>query len=141
MDDVQPSHVLVLDDVAIYIPLLFNRVRRVGVYSYLWFIVRITKKVYYHQMNNRQCKRFFSSSKVKAFLSSPSPFIFRGEEWTRNSLKIDLGRWVFLKKKKIEMLVLKCIHFEKKDDLQISSCCSFSNSLMKIRCLFYDNFR
>lgn len=64
-------------------------------------------------MNNRQCKRFFSSSKVKAFLSSPSPFIFRGEEWTRNSLKIDLGRWVFLKKK-IEMLVLKCIHFEKK---------------------------
>lgn len=78
-------------------------------------------------MNNRQCKKIFSSSKVKAFLSSPSPFIFRGEEWTRNSLKIDLGRWVFLKKK-IEMLVLKCIHFEKKDDLQISSCCSFSNS-------------
>lgn len=134
MDDVQPSHVLVLDDVAIYIPLLFNRVRRFGVYSYLWFIVRITK------MNNRQCKRFFSSSKVKAFLSSPSPFIFRGEEWTRNSLKIDLGRWVFLKKKN-RNAGIKMHSFWKKDDLQISSCCSFSNSLMKIRCLFYDNFR
>lgn len=51
-------------------------------------------------MNNRQCKRFFSSSKVKAFLSPPSPFIFRGEDWIINSLKIDLGRWVFVKKEK-----------------------------------------
>lgn len=82
-------------------------------------------------MNNRQCKRFFSSSKVKAFLSSP---------WTRNSLKIDLGRWVFLKKK-IEMLVLKCIHFEKKMICRFHLAASFLIVLMKIRCLFYDNFR
>lgn len=92
-------------------------------------------------MNNRQCKRFFSSSKVKAFLSSPSPFIFRGEEWTRNSLKIDLGRWVFLKKKKIEMLVLKCIHLEKKMICRFHLAAAFLIVLMKIRCLFYDNFR
>lgn len=92
-------------------------------------------------MNNRQCKRFFSSSKVKAFLSSPSPFIFRVEEWTRNSLKIDLGRWVFLKKIN-RNAGIKMHSFKKKKMIcRFHLAAAFLIVLMKIRCLFYDNFR
>lgn len=84
MDDVQPCHVLGLGDVAIYLPLLFNRVRRLGVYSYLWFMVRITKKyIIIRWITN--CKRFFLIFPSQGFPIPSSPFIFRGEEWIRNS--------------------------------------------------------
>lgn len=94
MDDVQPCHVLVLGDVAIYIPLLFNRVRRLGVYSYLWFMVRITKKyIIIRWITN--CKRFFSSSQVKGFRFPPLLSYF--EERSGSETQIVLGKWVFLK--------------------------------------------
>lgn len=138
MDDVQPCHVLVLGDVAIYIhvPLLFNRVRRLGVYSYLWFMVRITKKyIIIRWITN--CKRFFLIFPSQGFPIPSFPFIFRGEEWIRNSNC--LGKMGVSKIK--GNAGIKMHLFWKKMICRFHLVAVFVIVLMKIRCLFYDNFR
>lgn len=134
MDDVQPCHVLGLGDVAIYIPLLFNRVRRLGVYSYLWFMVRITKKyIIIRWITN--CERFFSSSQVKGFRFPPLLSYF--EEWIRNSNC--LGKMGVSKIK--GNAGIKMHLFWKKMICRFHLVAVFVIVLMKIQCLFYDNFR